>query len=279
MAYTETTIPALTTTTPTENSSYVPELNDAIREIKTALQQDSDGYIARQTGCIGWKDADEIYIYSNRIRIKDKLVKWNSTLTKDVGSPSASTWYYVYVDYSAVTTGTDVTATEIITSTTAPTWNDTWMCWMNAGFDRCLGCFLTDGSSNVLSFSWNLSSRYVLDVAITELSAQSDTTFTDVDLTSSVPNFGEMEVELITLVTDTNDANGLYPFIYLRKNGSAETVQVIGLQITDSGVATLDSYSYDTIKLLTDSSQVIEYKVPAGGAAATIYVKAFNLKV
>lgn len=38
MAYDSNTIPGLSVTTPTENASYIPELNDAIREIKRALQ-------------------------------------------------------------------------------------------------------------------------------------------------------------------------------------------------------------------------------------------------
>ncbi|MBV6343601.1 hypothetical protein HWQ67_18700, partial [Candidatus Magnetobacterium casensis] len=57
---------------------------------------------------------------------KDKLCHWDSELTTTaISTPVASTWYYLYLDYSAITEGTAVTATELIWSSTAPTYSNT----------------------------------------------------------------------------------------------------------------------------------------------------------
>lgn len=217
MSYNVNTITELTLTTPTENSSYIPELNDAIREIKRALQYtyavvdiaDTDspytaltsssmingdctsgaievdlptaasmngreytikkvdssenaltldpngsetieglnnivlyskgetitirsdgtnwvikdkkaflGLAAKRAGCISYKDTDEIYILPNAVECLDKLCRW-PMLTKSVTSLVSGTWYYVYIDYSEVTT-TTLTNAEIGYTSTPP---------------------------------------------------------------------------------------------------------------------------------------------------------------
>ena len=52
-----------------------------------------NGFAALRSGAITWKDADEIYLPGNVVYVKNKVAFWDSQLTKDVGSPSASTWY------------------------------------------------------------------------------------------------------------------------------------------------------------------------------------------
>ncbi|GAH01143.1 unnamed protein product, partial [marine sediment metagenome] len=56
-----------------------------------------------------YKDEDEIYVDGGFYDVDGKYCAWASQLTLDIGSPSASTWYYVYIDNSDVTSGTALT--------------------------------------------------------------------------------------------------------------------------------------------------------------------------
>ena len=102
--------------------------------------------------------------------VKDKFAYWDSQLiTNTPGSPTADTWYYLYLDYSAITNGTKITANELVWSTTAPTWNNTYRQWMN-GNDRCIFAALTDGTPNnfLETFhdgSLNIYANYIEDVS------------------------------------------------------------------------------------------------------------------
>ena len=80
--------------------------------------------------------------------VKDKYAYWDSQLTTNApGSPTADTWYYLYLDYSAITSGTKITASELIWSNTAPSWSNTYRQWMN-GDDRCIFAALTNDTPN-----------------------------------------------------------------------------------------------------------------------------------
>ncbi len=75
---------------------------------------------------------------------KGKNVSWDSTLTV-TGLSGTDQWIYIYLDYSAIS-GTTVTASEIIGSSTAPTWSDSKHGWYN-GDDRCIFAVYFSGSN------------------------------------------------------------------------------------------------------------------------------------
>ena len=66
---------------------------------------------------------------------------------------TASTWYYLYLDDSAIVTAGNavITASELTESTTAPTFDSTKQTWYN-GNDRCIFAWRNDDSGNIWPF-------------------------------------------------------------------------------------------------------------------------------
>jgi hypothetical protein len=66
---------------------------------------------------------------------------------------TASVWYYLYLDDSAIVTAGNaiITAAQLTESTTAPTFNSTKQTWYN-GDDRCIFAWRNDSSGNIWNF-------------------------------------------------------------------------------------------------------------------------------
>ena len=245
--------------------------------LKAALR----GYVALNKGCIRYKDADEIYIPSNMIECDGKLCYWTSEITFQLGSGgsngssddlTASDWFYVAIDHSSVTSGTALTASNFINydkDTDYPVWSDAKQgYYMNTNSsDKCIGACLTDGSSNLLEFHWlKTSGDYFFTSEISELAGGVETSYADVDLTSSVPNFGKMSV----LINVHGSWAGDVPITYTRENGLSTT----GTK-TWGSVKSAAAY-FET----TDTSQVIEVKaVNSGMDQILIQTLGFRLKM
>lgn len=200
-----------------------------------------------------YKDADEIYVNPGFYDVDGKYATWASQLTVKLSDADASTWYYLYLDYSGITSGTALTASEFLFSTTAPSWSNAKLGYYN-GSDRCCFAVLTNGSSNIREFNHD-GGNYVGYVSrfTDRTEANLTTTFTDVTLTA--PGFcGAVEV----LISNRDANNGLVNTLY-RKNGSSEST---GLQIIN-GVGG-DVEAWYSGKLFTDTSQIIELKHNTG---------------
>jgi len=99
--------------------------------------------------------------------------------------------HYIYIDDSAVVAaGTALmTASEFLNSTTAPAYSHAKAGWYN-GEDRCIGAILTNASNQVLSFSLYGGFYYQYAAPVDEYgSVAAGTTYTALDLSSSVPRF------------------------------------------------------------------------------------------
>ena len=99
--------------------------------------------------------------------------------------------HYLYIDDSAVVASgsTLLTASEFINSTTAPAYSHSKVGWYN-GNDRCIGAILTNASNQIRSFSLYGGFYYQYAAPIDEYgSAAAGTTYTALDLSSSVPRF------------------------------------------------------------------------------------------
>jgi hypothetical protein len=178
----------------------------------------------------------------------------------DTGSLGNATWYAVHVigDSSNKNDG----AALLSTSRTAPV--------LPSGYDvfRHIGWALTDGSAHFLLFNaygnGNLR-KYFWDAVVTELNAQGNTSFTDVDLASSVPPTSTLVYLNWKLVPQAagNLSN-------LRKNGSSSTTNV---QLTGSVAAQPNA---GQLIMNTDSAQVIEYKTAHADDDLTLIVTGFE---
>lgn len=177
----------------------------------------------------------------------------------DTGSLANATWYYVFLIGSSLN---EKPAAGILSASSTPL--------MPQGYDsyRRIGFALTDGSANFLSFDvyGNTNVRqYYWDAVATELSAGAATSFTNVDLASSVPPTSTLAYLNWKFVPQApgNLAN-------LRKKGSSSTTNV---QITGS-VASQPNVGFLTMN--TNTSQIIEYKVANASDALTLYCYGFE---
>jgi len=204
----------------------------------------------------------------------EQIVYWDATLTFDFGSGgsnassddlTASAWHYLYIDDSALS-GTAITAARLRNETTAPAWDDTDHAFMS-GHDKCIGAFLTNGSSQIIEFFQ--SGDFILFADdITSLSTTDiDTTWTDVTL--SMPGFSTMgEVMIQATYASAGAANALW-----RTNGQTGTVGHL------AAVATADViFTMNTVTVITDTSQKIEVKNSASDAnQIAVYTNGFYL--
>lgn len=173
----------------------------------------------------------------------------------DTGTIANSTFYAVYAlgDSTEYNDGSAI----LSTSFTAPS--------LPAGYDmyKRIGAVLTNGSAQFLPFQQVGEDRnrwVIYDTLISELSGGNATTFTDVDLATSVPLSATLVMLQANMTPATADNQ-----LKLRRNGSSSTngsVQVYG------SVATKVSSSQVIVPC--DSSAVIEYLVSNGSDAATL---------
>ena len=176
----------------------------------------------------------------------------------DIAALVASSFYAVYVIGDS--TAYQSAAGLLSLSATAPS--------LPGGYDmyRRVGWILTDGSSNILQF-WQYGQgeerMYYYDVGISELSGGSDTTFTAIDLATSVP---PIATEVLFDVTFTPDgATEVAEFLPFGSSASSGFIRFgYGVAAAQVGVVTvpcrLDSgvpkvlykvASGDTLTLLT----------------------------
>jgi hypothetical protein len=222
----------------------------------------------KQTLLLGWKDADEIYVYPGAICVDDGDVnplECTATITKQLTSLSSSTFYYIYVDTPA--SGSTLAAADIEYSNTAPVkdtakkgyYHPTTTDW------RCIGAILTDGSGNIKRFD-QIGNYVYYNQPIEDDHTTEDpgTSWTDQLLT--VPLWtGDYELPV-----------GIFQFIgqrpaaarvgWVRVNGSS-----------DDGIQVTEFYSYTEwtsveIKHPTDNSGYVETKFSATGTGQAIYI-------
>jgi len=186
--------------------------------------------------------------------VKDKYAHWFTELTTGaIGAPGADDWYYLYLDYSAITSGVAITATELIWSATEPTWNDAYRAWMN-GDDRCIFAVLCNSTpDNILEFFHEgnacFFANYRADLASTDI----DTTWTDVTLT--IPKFATQAICQFRMDYVDTTTSGVW-----RTNGQT------GINGHTYGrVVAGSTLSLNTCLVHTDGSQIIEVKHVAAG--------------
>lgn len=180
---------------------------------------------------------------------KDKICWWDAELTTGaIGTPAGNTWYYLYLDYSAITSGTEITTTELIWSDTAPSWNTTHKQWMN-GDDRCIFAALSNAApDNILEFFHEGGVVFHAD-EIAELAATDiDTTWTDIDCASSIPAFATVGIAWFMGIY----VDGTSTFRWRTNGQTATTGHATAVCLAGS---TRDT---NTTKIITDSSQIIE---------------------
>ena len=198
-----------------------------------------------------YKDADEVYIGAGYYSVAGKIALWTSRLTKQLTGAAASTWYYLYLDESGITSLTAVTATELLFSTTAPTYSQTYRGWYNS-LDRCIFAVRTNASSQIIEFYSSGDSVFFADAIACDIGGLG-TGFVDVDTTwldatLIAPGFCRQVIVTLGMFRDGSNAEG-----YWRVNGQTGTVGHVYAKTSEAS-----AYSYLQALVITDSSQKIE---------------------
>jgi hypothetical protein len=209
-------------------------------------------------------DDENITISAAQYYCKDKFCWWNDALTSTDIPAATSDWVYLYLDYSAITGGTEITNAELIWSTDEPSWTEAQRAWMRTVTntdDRCIFAVRTDGSDDILEFFHDGGDLviYADDIAATLADGTPSDTFSDVTYTA--PSFcTKVQATLMGTRADTN-GNLMY-----RTNGqSGSTGHQIGrVQLNVAQV------TVNTLAVITDSSQIIEMRWSAASAGNTI---------
>jgi len=97
-----------------------------------------------------WDDYQVIKINGARylhLGTTNQVVYWKTQLTLNFADLGNNTWYYIYLDDSAIVIAQndELTANELTYSDVAPTWSNIKCGWYSAdGLDRCIFAVLTD---------------------------------------------------------------------------------------------------------------------------------------
>lgn len=225
------------------------------------------GYVDRAK--VIYKDADEIYVDPFRYHhsgTTDQMCYSDARLTFRIGPVGSngdssvagvSQFHYLYLDDSAIVTASTnvITATELLNSTTAPTYSVTKHGWYN-GSDRCIFAFYVDSGGNIEEFFHDGDFVSYAD-GYSDLSPTANSLFTDLTLTiPAVSTRASISVYHVF-------GNSTNVFAYVRTNGQS------GSSGHRAGRLTSNTNENDTyLDIITDSSQVIEYK--SGGGTNTV---------
>lgn len=218
-------------------AAYLEELTDSLLKVgraqfapvsNTQLSLASGGYIHHGT--------------------KSQVLLIESTLTHTITSPGTSQWQYLYLDDSAiVSAGTgDITGTEVINSTTTPTYDGIKKGWYN-GLDLCIFADYINGSGFATPF-YHDGNYVALDVSTLVHSSAMGVTWTDADFTDAIPLFSS---RAMTTFKQAWVSGSNYQLLW-RANGSSDTGHIV--LHGDSSVEA----SYNTTPTVLDSSQIIE---------------------
>jgi len=120
----------------------------------------------------------------------------------------ASNIHYIYIDDSAVVSAgtTLLTASEFLNDKTVPAYSHAANGWYN-GNDRCIGCVLTNGASQITAFHVYSNDLYAFTTAFPEeyADAAAPVAPTELDLASSVPIYSTRAKLKIKGTTDVQE--------------------------------------------------------------------------
>jgi len=172
---------------------------------------------------------------------KDKYCYWNSELTTAaIGSPAADDWFYLYLDYSAITSGTAITNSEFLWADTEPAFNHTYNGWYN-GDDLCIFAVLCNSvPNNIVEFFHDGGSLVSYYDEIPDYTNADPGTDFSTEVTFSAPSFVR-RVKCYFLTTYVDGAPG---YSYWRNTDSAAGTIIVGTVAAGTTKSTMESVVY-----------------------------------
>jgi hypothetical protein len=174
-------------------------------------------------------------------------VSWNDVLAYTFTGLAASTWRYLYIDYSSIAEDEGELAAGNFTEGGAPTWSDSRNGWYS-GDDLCIMAVYGTSTSAYQDF-WHDGGRLVIydDITLTSRSSAALTTGW-VDVTAVAPGFCTQVLEHMSLDYNSDTCN-----CYYRPNGSSMAASGYMLRVTVG-----DTRDRRLVEVATDDSQTYE---------------------
>lgn len=220
-----------------------------------------------------YHDADQILIYSGIYNCGSKYSYWSpstpSYVNMTLSGAGAYEIHYLYLDYSAITSGTELTNSEFLFSTTAPSWNSSSHGYYN-GSDRCIFAVVTDGSGNIREFLHNGDTVFYAD-GIADRVAASITQDTWTDVTLKIPGFSRRAIVTAQYYWGSY---GNWGTLSWRTNGQSGTTGHRALQVEAYAYS---RYANGTFSIITDSSQIVEFKSTSASSFLGVTTQGWHL--
>lgn len=163
---------------------------------------------------------------------KSQVLLIDSTITHIITSPGVSQYHYIYLDDSAIVTAAThiITGSEVINSTTPPTYSVTKKGWYN-GDDLCIFAVYIDSGGDIEPFTHSGDTVNFHDPVNMQISASGQTSNTDYDTTLWMPAFSRKGILSINTQTVSDDG-GYYWSI---SEATAGIVPVFSLTSANDG--------------------------------------------
>ena len=179
--------------------------------------------VGKQSIIVDYKDTDELYIYPGIVHFNngtiDDLFELSETIEFNVGTLSASTWYYVMVTPSF---GNTVLEGNLSVTTDVPTLDEVKRGYYSSdGLSRCIGYFYSNASSNIRPFT-NYDCLYQFDIRTWDFSGVSQLNSYKAHTLIYIPL-----VPINALLEGNIDFNGTATAIKYSKDGTYEAVRTM----------------------------------------------------
>lgn len=148
-------------------------------------------------------------------------------------------------------------------------------------FGRLVGFIRNDGSSNIIPFVQH-DDKLLYDDPVDDtqaLTAGSDTSFTDIDLTTWAGNTAIVKTALVGWILDYEAAGDATTYGYVRPNGATGSGKLLGKLRKNTGSAYYGMYASGEFMIHLDSSLIFEYQVTDAANDMDMYVHGLDLNI
>ncbi len=202
-----------------------------------------------------WGDATSLLIEPGAYWCKEKFCSWAVQLNKTVSTLTSGEIYYVYLDYSAIISGTAIVAGNLLYVVTEPAWNDTYRGWYN-GDDKCIFGFYADGSNTMDEFFHDGDLVLYADPVADVASQDVDNTWEDAGSALTIPVFTRRAYATMRATRGDQASNAGY---WKTKGQTGTTGHLIG------SIFTAATEAANTCQVITDSNHLLELKMTTTG--------------
>lgn len=195
---------------------------------------------------------------------REKVLTVETSFNIAISSLTNETWHYIYVS-APVNHGIIVTSSDIVVSSTAPTYNETYKGWYNASYNRCIG-FFKSNSSGTMRFFKTDGFYYRFNNGTTKVSSSSTGWVT---VTLDLPVFAGMSLLGEIIGNQTSEVDNTCE-CYIRSFSTSETSPAL-YRLCRDGPSTGVQQRYTSFSGIVGITQNRTFYSLTNGVAITMY--------